>query len=156
LVKPVSREELMNALQHVSLTQRRQREEVTVLAIDDDPMAVELVEAILTGEGFRMLRAYGGEEGLVMARREVPALIILDLLMPEVDGFAVVERLRADPVTAAIPIVILTSKSLTPDEKERLNGEIAYLARKGEFSRGAFIELVRGLLAPQKNADRHR
>jgi signal transduction histidine kinase/DNA-binding response OmpR family regulator len=156
LVKPVSREELMNALQRVSLTQRRQREEITILAIDDDPMAVELVEAILTGEGFRMLRAYGGEEGLVIARREVPALIILDLLMPEVDGFAVVEQLRADHVTAAIPIVILTSKSLTPDEKERLNGEIAYLARKGEFSRGAFIELVRGLLVPQKNADRHR
>jgi CheY-like chemotaxis protein len=67
--------------------------------------------------------------------------------MPDVDGFAVVERLRADPVTAAIPIVILTSKSLTPDEKDRLNGEIAYLARKGEFSRTAFVELVRGLLS---------
>jgi CheY-like chemotaxis protein len=70
-----------------------------------------------------------------------------------VDGFAVVERLRADHVTAAIPIVILTSKSLTPDEKERLNGKIAYLARKGEFSRAAFVELVRGLMEPQMNTD---
>jgi CheY-like chemotaxis protein len=73
-------------------------------------------------------------------------LIILDLLMPEVDGFAVVERLRADPATAAIPIVILTSKNLTADEKARLNGEIACLAHKGEFTREAFVELVRGVL----------
>jgi CheY-like chemotaxis protein len=156
LVKPVSREELMNALQRVSLMQRRQREEVTILTIDDDPMAVELVEAILTGEGFRVLRAYGGEEGLAIARRDIPALIILDLLMPEVDGFTVVEQLRRDTVTAAIPIIILTSKSLTPDEKERLNGKIAYLARKGEFSRAVFVELVRGLMEPQMNADERR
>jgi DNA-binding response OmpR family regulator len=146
LVKPVSREELMDVLQRVRLTRRRRREEVSILAIDDDPMAVELVEAILTGEGFRVLRAYGGEKGLTVARREMPALIILDLLMPEVDGFAVVERLCADPVTAAIPIVILTSKSLTPDEKVHLNGEIADLARKGEFSRAVFVDLVRRLL----------
>jgi signal transduction histidine kinase/CheY-like chemotaxis protein len=153
LVKPVGREELMTTLQRVSLARRRQREVVTVLAIDDDPMTVELVEAILSAEGFGILKAYGGEEGLAIAIRERPALIILDLLMPEVDGFAVVERLRGDPATAAIPIVILTNKSLTQDEKERLNGGIALLARKGEFSRAAFVELVRGLLQPRINAD---
>ena len=67
-----------------------------------------------------------------MARQERRALLILDLLMPDLDGFAVLERLRADPATAAIPIVIPTSQSLTPHEKARLNGEIAYLARKGD------------------------
>jgi DNA-binding response OmpR family regulator len=149
LVKPVGREELMNALQRVSLRRPRQREEIAILTIDDDPMAVELVEAILTGEGFRVLRAYGGEEGLTIARRDRPALIILDLLMPEVDGFTVVEQLRSDPVTTTIPIIILTSKSLTPEEKERLNGKIAYLARKGDFSRAAFVELVRRRMEPQ-------
>jgi signal transduction histidine kinase/CheY-like chemotaxis protein len=153
LVKPVSREELVNALQRVGL-KRRPREAVTILAIDDDPMALELVDAILSGEGFRVLKAYGGEEGFVAAHRETPALIILDLLMPEVDGFAVVERLRADPATAAIPIVILTSKHLTADEKARLNGGIACLARKGEFSRAVFVELIERLLQPQMNADR--
>ena len=70
--------------------------------------------------------------------------------MPELDGFAVIERLRADAATATIPIVILTSKHLTAVEKARLNGEIASLARKGEFSRGAFLELVRGILQPQR------
>jgi CheY-like chemotaxis protein/two-component sensor histidine kinase len=148
LLKPVGREALLHALQRVNLT-GQQRERKTILTIDDDPMAVELVGTILTEEGFRVLKAYGGEEGISTARREAPALIILDLLMPEVDGFTVVERLRADPTTATIPIVILTSKNLTLPEKKRLNGEIAYLARKSEFSRIEFVELVRGLL-PQK------
>jgi signal transduction histidine kinase/CheY-like chemotaxis protein len=151
LVKPVSREELVNVLQRVSLTRRR--EEVTILAIDDDPMALELVEAILTGEGFRVLKAYGGEEGLTIARRDIPALIVLDLLMPEIDGFTVVERLRADPATATIPIVILTSKHLSADEKVRLNGQIATLAHKGEFSRVAFVELIGGLLQARMQTD---
>jgi CheY-like chemotaxis protein len=72
-------------------------------------------------------------------------LVILELLMPEVDGFAVVERLRADTRTAGIPIVILTSRTMTAEEKERLNGQISYLAHKGEFSRTAFADIVHGL-----------
>ncbi len=145
LLKPVGREDLLHALRRVNLT-GQQKERKTILTIDDDPMAVELVESILTKEGFRVLKAYGGEEGLSTARQEAPALIILDLLMPGVDGFTVVERLRADPTTATIPIVILTSKNLTLHEKERLSGEITYLARKSEFSRIEFVELVRGFL----------
>jgi CheY-like chemotaxis protein len=152
LIKPVSREDLMNAVQRASLT-RPTPQAVTILVIDDDPMALELVDTILRSAGFQILKADGGEEGVAVARRETPALIILDLLMPEVDGFMVVERLRADPTTATIPIVILTSKHLTPDEKARLNGQIACLARKGEFSRAAFVEQVRGLLEPPMNVD---
>lgn len=147
LVKPVRREELIHALQRFNLTKKRQqREDLPILVIDDDPMAVELVEAILRGERFQVRKAYSGAEGITVARQEKPALIVLDLLMPEVDGFTVVEQLRADPVTASIPIVILTSKNLTPEEKKRLNGKISSLARKGEFSRATFVELVRGCL----------
>jgi CheY-like chemotaxis protein len=86
----------------------------------------------------------------------MPALIILDLLMPEVDGFMVVERLRADLATATIPIIVLTSTHLTLEEKARLNGKIACLAGKGDFSRAAFVEQVRGLIEPQMNADERR
>ncbi len=144
LVKPVSRDELLAVLGRFSLTTKVRETPVKILAVDDDPMALELIEAVLGPEGYTILKATGGEEGLALARRERPALVILDLLMPEVDGFAVVERLRADPATAAIPIVILTSKTLTQEDKERLNGRISYLARKGEFDRKSFVELVRG------------
>jgi len=71
--------------------------------------------------------------------------VILDLLMPEVDGFTVVERLHADPLTAATPIVILTSRDMDPRERDRLNGKISHLARKATFNRAEFVELVRKL-----------
>ena len=80
-----------------------------------------------------------------MARLAQPDLIILDLMMPEMDGFAVVEALRADADTATIPIVVLTSKTMTADEKALLNGRISHLARKGDFNRTDFLALVRGL-----------
>ena len=89
-----------------------------------------------------MLTATGREQGLDKARSERPAIILLDLLMPGMDGFAVVERLRTDPVTAAIPIVILTSKTMSAGEKQRLNGRISYLAEKGDFDRDALVDLV--------------
>ncbi len=144
LVKPVSRDKLLTALQRRTRVETVPQEGDKILAIDDDPMAIELIEAVLTPEGYTVLKATGGEEGVVMARQERPAVVILDLLMPEVDGFTVVERLRADPATADIPIVILTSKSMTREEKERLKGQISYLARKAEFNRAAFVELVHG------------
>jgi signal transduction histidine kinase/DNA-binding response OmpR family regulator/HAMP domain-containing protein len=143
LVKPVNRDDLLAALRRLTLDSAGTARPAKVLIIDDDPMAVELVETILKPEGYTVLKAMGGEAGLALAQQELPALIILDLLMPELDGFAVVERLRANPATAKLPIVILTSKTMTRQEKERLNGQISYLAHKGEFNRAAFVELLR-------------
>jgi CheY-like chemotaxis protein len=142
LVKPVSGDELISALRRIRLAAPVGHATTQVLAIDDDPMALELIEAILRPEGYTILKATGGAEGLALARREQPALLILDLLMPEVDGFSVVEQLRADPATARIPIVLLTSANMAPEEKQRLNGHLIYLARKSEFNRVAFVELV--------------
>ena len=144
LVKPVKRDDLLAALRRFTATLPGLPRGGKVLAIDDDPLAVELIEAVLRPQGYTVLKALNGADGLALARRERPALVILDLMMPEVDGFAVVERLREDPTTANIPIVILTSKSMTAEEKARLNGRISYLAQKGSFDRGAFVELVRG------------
>ncbi len=145
LVKPVKRDDLLATLQRFNLPARTPQRLVKVLAVDDDPLATELIEAVLQPEGFMVLRATGGEEGVRLARQESPSVIILDLIMPEVDGFAVVERLRADPATADLPILILTSKSMTAEEKDRLRGQISYLAHKAEFDRGPFLDLVREL-----------
>jgi signal transduction histidine kinase/DNA-binding response OmpR family regulator len=148
LVKPVNRDDLFATLRQLTTTKNGGAGSAKVLIIDDDPLAVELVEAILQPEGYTVLRATAGEAGVALARQELPSLIILDILLPEVDGFAVVERLRADPATARIPIVILTAKTMSHEEKERLNGQISYLARKGEFDRAAFVELVRAFCEP--------
>jgi signal transduction histidine kinase/DNA-binding response OmpR family regulator len=141
LVKPVRREALLDALRRHTAAPTDGAG--TLLAIDDDPLALELIEATLQPEGYRVLRASGGEEGIRLAQQERPALVILDLMMPDVDGFAVVERLRGDPVTQRIPIIILTAKSMSHEEKERLNGRISHLARKAEFDRAELVALVR-------------
>jgi CheY-like chemotaxis protein len=86
---------------------------------------------------------------MMKAQSEQPALIILDLLMPEMDGFTVAERLRSNPATGEIPIVVLTSKSISQEDKERLNSHISHLARKAEFRQAEFVELVRRLCQPE-------
>ncbi len=147
LVKPANRNDLLAALRHLTLVPKGMDGSAKVLVVDDDPMAIELVEAVLQPEGYTILKATDGENGLALAQKELPSLIILDLLMPGIDGFAVVESLRADRATTSIPIIILTSKTMTREEKERLNGQISYLAHKAEFNRSAFVESVRSFVA---------
>ncbi len=142
LVKPVNRQDLLSAL--AGLTERHgSRTPLKVLAIDDDPLAISLIESILEPEGFTVLRALGGEQGVRTAQAELPALIILDLLMPGTDGFQVLERLKADARTSAIPVVVLTSKTVDAADRKRLSAQVAHLARKSSFNRSEFIDLVR-------------
>jgi signal transduction histidine kinase/CheY-like chemotaxis protein len=144
LVKPVAGEELLAALRRLAPSGQTGTQP-TVLAIDDDPIALNLIEMVLAPAGYHVLKAGGGKEGIELAERELPSLIILDLLMPEVDGFAVAERLQASESTRAIPIFVLTSRSMTVEDKERLRGRITYLAAKGQFDTNAFVALVRSL-----------
>jgi CheY-like chemotaxis protein/anti-sigma regulatory factor (Ser/Thr protein kinase) len=144
LVKPVGRDELLQALGRCATPPPDRR---TVVVIDDDPLDLDLVEAVLVPEGWLVVRATGGEEGVRLVRSERPAVVLLDLLMPEVDGFEVVERLRADPLVADVPIVVLTSKEMTPADQERLAGRISFLAQKGTVGHGELVELVGRLAA---------
>ena len=139
LVKPVARGDLLEALARVTPLPAYGK----VLAIDDDPIALELIRAVLEPVGYTVLIARGGEEGVALAQAELPDVVLLDLAMPEVDGFAFVERLKDDPVTDAIPIVILTSKTLSQEDEALLSGRIVHLARKAEFDRSALLELIR-------------
>jgi signal transduction histidine kinase/DNA-binding response OmpR family regulator len=126
LVKPVSREDVLGALTRVRVLSHPRR---TLLAIDDDPVVLELVKAMLEPEGWTVLSATDGETGTSLVRSRRPSVVLLDLLMPGMDGFEVVEALRGDPATSAIPIVVLTSKSMTRADKDRLRGRISYVAQ---------------------------
>jgi DNA-binding response OmpR family regulator len=100
----------------------------------------------LEPHGFQVLTALSGEEGLEIAKRKQPDLIILDLLMPGLDGFEVSKALKEEPETAGIPIVILTVRSLSNVEKRRLSGRIDHLRRKSDFHREEFVALVRAAI----------
>jgi threonine synthase len=73
-------------------------------------------------------------------------LIILDLMMPEMDGFSVLDSLKANPDTESIPVIVVTAKELTPKERERLQGQIHALMQKGEFMNDEFIEEINELI----------
>ncbi len=87
-----------------------------ILVVDDDPMNVKLVEGILKKEGYESLKAFGGEEALAMVSHHRPDLILLDVMMPGIDGYQVTRQLKGDPATAAIPIIMITALNGTEDK----------------------------------------
>ncbi|MCK9382504.1 MAG: response regulator [Sulfuritalea sp.] len=143
LQKPVGREQLARALAAAGFNAGAHGKRRTVLVVDDDPKAVKLLGAHLATAGYQVLSAFGWQEGIDIARRQHPDLILLDLLMPEVSGFEVVEALKRDEATAAIPIVIVTSKQVTATDRARLNGDVMKVIDKSELHHGRFISEVR-------------
>jgi signal transduction histidine kinase/CheY-like chemotaxis protein len=149
LVKPVAKEQLLAAIYRAAAVPERKH---TVVAIDDDPLAIELARVNLEPAGWTVLGAASGQEGLALIRERQPSVVLLDLLMPGMDGFEVVEALRAEPDTKTIPVVILTSKSMTRQDKERLQGRITYVARKTEFDLSGLAGLLRWASTDRQSA----
>ena len=150
LQKPVSRDELIGALDDAGVAGARPVSRV--LIVDDDPKAVQLLATYLQGPDYQVLRAHGGQEGIAIARRELPDLIVLDLMMPEVSGFDVVEMLKDNPATAVIPVVVVTAKTLSEQDKATLNGLVAVVLQKSTFEHGRFISEVRRAIAGKRGA----
>jgi DNA-binding response OmpR family regulator len=88
----------------------------SILIIDDDPDTIEFLRIVFTVRGHELVGAHTGTEGLRVARSRPFDLILVDVMMPDIDGYEVCRQLRADPVTAAIPIVILTARSSLVDQ----------------------------------------
>ncbi len=141
--KPVSRKELYMSLLKLGLLSTSGGETIKVLIVDDDPAAVELIaERMSDFEGISVSKAFGGAEAIDAARRELPDLIILDLLMPDVSGFDVVRALREQPDTVDISVIVVTAKTLTALDRDELNGYVTVID-KGEFDRDRFSAEVR-------------
>jgi CheY-like chemotaxis protein len=142
-LKPVRREALLDRLSQYTFTTKVKMGHVRVLAIDDDPAARELVTNALRPEGFEVVSAASGREGLDLALENPPDLVICDLLMPDMDGYEVVERLHANERTKDVTILILTGQDLSAADRERLNGKVAEVVRKGVDPRPAFAQWLR-------------
>ncbi|MBN2388565.1 MAG: pyridoxal-phosphate dependent enzyme [Anaerolineales bacterium] len=118
-----------------------------ILIADDAADARCLVRRILQSQGeYIFFEAANGRETLDLVYKEHPDLLILDLMMPEMDGFAVLDNLKTDPKTAELPVIVSTAKELTRDEKNRLQGQIQALMQKGGFMSDALFEEVQALL----------
>lgn len=118
-----------------------------IAVVDDTADARLLIRRILQSQGeYTIFEAVDGRQAIELANREQPDLMILDLMMPEVDGFGVLDALKANPETAHIPVIVVTAKELTPHEKERLRGRIHSLMQKGEFMNDELADEIRALL----------
>lgn len=145
LCKPVSRSDLLSKLATYRLFPSANKSPSKVLIIDDDPKSVELLSTFLASEGYEIIKAYGGKEGIDKTFFWKPDLILLDLMMPEVSGFDVVEKLKTTPETNSIPIIVVTAKDLTQTDKEKLNHDVSLVVKKGQYSRERFLNDIASL-----------
>jgi threonine synthase len=107
---------------------------VKVVVIEDDPGASRLMTRILQSQGIAEVhQAYDGESGIDIVRQVMPDLVVLDLMMPGVDGFGVLDQLKADDHLADVPVVVVTAKDLTLEERSYLDGRVQSLLQKGSM-----------------------
>ena len=149
LTKPIDRERLVAVL-------ARYRRDLPVLVVDDDADFRDLARRVLEREGYSVVEAENGRAALARLRDTVPGVILLDLMMPEMDGFDFVAAVRAEAAWRALPIVVITAKDLSPSDHERLNGYVARVLQKGALSRDALLGEVRDLVATSAGRARRR
>jgi threonine synthase len=132
---PAPREGLKAALENLD------EKATTVLLVDDNPDDALLIRRLLEGrKAYRVYHAKDGWEGLAMARQKLPDLIVSDLTMPGIDGFGLVEELKLDPRTKNIPVVVVSAKDITDEERTRLQGHIEALYQKGSLPPRRFVD----------------
>jgi CheY-like chemotaxis protein len=141
--KPISRQELYESLVELGLFPHARGGSLKVLVVDDDPKAVELIAVRFLGLASSVLRAYGGQEAIDAARKELPDLMVLDLMMPEVNGFDVVQALTLRPDTAQIPILVVTAQHITAEDRGMFSGSVRSIMEKGSLDPERFTSEVR-------------
>ena len=141
--KPISRQTLYESLVELSLFPTTSTRPLNVLVVDDDPKAVELIVLGLHGLAGSVSVAYGGADAIDAARRELPDVIVLDLMMPDVNGFDVVEALKQRPETARIPVIVVTAKQVTAEDRASLDGFVTSITEKTDFDGRRFTAEVR-------------
>lgn len=122
-----------------------------ILIIEDNEVATMQIKTLLAESGFTIFTAASGTDGLDMINKAIPDAIILDLMMPKIDGFQVLDQIRSTPETAQIPVLVLTAKELTPEEKTQLQrNHIRQLIQKGNVDRDQLLHSIKQLLKPKR------
>ncbi|HKC18855.1 MAG TPA: response regulator, partial [Candidatus Dormibacteraeota bacterium] len=146
-VKPVNAGILINRLNEFGLKGKKGSQGVRVLVVDDEPANREWLARALEPAGFTVLPAAGGREAIELAKAEKPDFVLLDLMMPEVTGFDVVEALRADASTRETPILVLTAANLSEADKRVLNGRVSEILKRGSVATSDIIGLLKRVVA---------
>ncbi len=154
LMKPLGRTQLAEMLLGQGLldTPGGTSETRKILVVDDDPNILAMHTRMVQAQSphYHVLQAHNGREALDILRQEQPDLVLLDLMMPELDGFSVLEAMRDDPATQHIPVVILTAQVLTEADMVRLNRGMVSILSKGLFSAEETLEHIEAMLARRR------
>jgi CheY-like chemotaxis protein len=144
LTKPIDRQRLLTVLKKHCGVQA-----TGILLVEDDPKIRGLLRRRLESEGWTVTEAGNGREALEQAARNRPDVILLDLLMPEMDGFEFIQELRRKEECRTIPVMVLTAKELTPEDRQQLSGHVSRILQKDSSSREELLREVARLLAAQ-------
>ncbi|NIK78009.1 signal transduction histidine kinase/CheY-like chemotaxis protein [Paenibacillus castaneae] len=142
LTKPIYRDKLLAVLDKYIHEQQTH----SVLVIEDDIPTSQMMTKMLEKEGYRVTRASNGQHALQCVNRAKPQMILLDLMMPKMDGFEFVTELRKREEWCSIPIVVVTAKNITEEDRLRLNGFVKNIVQKGNLNREALMDEVRQLI----------
>lgn len=143
LVKPFNREHLLAVLEHYTQGDR----DCQILMVDDDEQNRRLVQRVLEKEGISVALAANGRDGLDKVAENTPGLILLDLMMPVMDGFEFVAELRQKEEWRSIPVIVVTAKDLGAEDRLRLNGRVERIVEKGNYH----LEKLLGEVCDQVN-----
>jgi signal transduction histidine kinase/DNA-binding LacI/PurR family transcriptional regulator/DNA-binding response OmpR family regulator len=149
LVKPIGVEQLVEALKRHGLLDARQHATYTILIIDDEPGILDMHSRLVQTKlpACRVLTARDGKQGLELMREFLPDLVLLDLMMPVMDGFAVLKALQSEQMLRNIPVIVLSGQTLTEVELSRLNQGVAAVLGKGLFTRQEILERIEKTLS---------
>jgi len=140
LLKPFDREAIVAALARISAGRGR------LLVVDDDPNVADMVRQLLHDQPYEIEAVVDGHEALEAVAQHCPSAILLDLMMPGMDGFEVIERLQGEPQYRAIPVIVLTAKSLTAAERAALEQSVLTVIHKLGLDRETLIDQLRAAL----------
>jgi CheY-like chemotaxis protein len=144
LIKPIMEQELIAALERLD---RKDQDHHRVLIVDDQSEDRSLLRRMIESQdGYEVMEAAGGQEAIDLVEKVRPSIIILDLMMPDVNGFAVLESVKANKATRSIPIIVVTAKTLTQEERNVLNKGVQSLLQKGLFGQEELLADVSAAL----------
>ena len=151
-VKPVDAKLLLSRLNNFHFDRTPGKDEVRVLVVDDEPANRNWLAKTLEPAGFTVVPAAGGREAIRLAKSTRPDFVLLDLMMPEVTGFDVVEALRADPSTRDVPIMVITATNLTEADKRQLNGRVSQILSRGSVANSDIVGLLKRVVTHRNGA----
>ena len=120
-----------------------------ILVVDDNRITTKLLRRYLEANGFLAKEAYDGVDCLEKVEEQIPDTIVLDVMMPRLDGFGVIEQLRANHVTQDLPIIVISAKELTDEESARLKESVTFVMGKQGFDGEKLVQEIRSVLNEQ-------